>query len=120
VTKEFDDKNEINKARNSPFKDYVMLGDSFFGSNWTSPWTNSKDVEKLVTHFNDMRYRKTGVNSQNIAQIANLGYEPEDVVLMGRRGTKYRDMEYRRRSEGLIDDYRRKIMADIKVLTTTA
>jgi hypothetical protein len=114
VTKEFDDKNEINKARNSPFKDYEIVGDSFFGSNWISPWANSKDIEKLVTHFNDMRYRKTAVNSQNIAQIANLGYEPEEAVLMGRKAVKYMDLRYRAKSQQLIEDYCARIMADIK------
>ena len=46
--KEFDDKNEINKARNSPFKDYVITSGSYFGSDWTSPWTNSRDISRLV------------------------------------------------------------------------
>jgi radical SAM superfamily enzyme YgiQ (UPF0313 family) len=120
VTKEFDDKNEINKARNSPFKDYVMTSGSYFSSDWTNPWTNSKVIEKLVGEFNHSKYRKTLVNSQNMAQIVNLGYEPEEVVTMGRMGLKKDDVQIKDKTAKLIDDYRRKIMADIKVLTTTA
>ena len=120
VTKSFDDKNEINKARNSPFKDYVMTSGSYFGSDWTSPWTNSKDIEKLVIKFNDMIHRKTIVNSQNIAQICNLGYEPEEVVKIGRLGIKKYEVQFETKTAQKIEEYKEKVLADIKVLTIAA
>lgn len=116
VTKSFDDKNEINKARNSPFKDYVITSGSYYGSDWTSPWTNSQNIDKLVHHFNDMKFRKTGVNSQNMCQIVNLGYEPEQVVRMGRKRAKFFDIEFHQKTGKLIEEYRKKVMADIKSL----
>jgi hypothetical protein len=118
VTKEFDDKNDINRARNSPFKDYVMTSGSYFGTDWTSLWTNSKDIEKLVMKFNNMIHRKTIVNSQNIAQICNLGYEPEEVVKMGRLGIKKYEVQFDTKTDQLIKEYKEKVLADIKALTT--
>ena len=113
VTQEFDNKNEINKARNSPFKDYVMLPGSY-GSNWTSPWTNSTDIDKLVRYFNDHTHRKTDINTQGMTMVANLGYTPEEVVRMARNGTNYLDLKIRKRTKILMAEYRAKIMADIK------
>jgi len=114
VTKAFDDKNDINRARNSPFKDYVMTSKSYFGSDWISPWADSRDIGKLVKQFNHSRFRKTLVNSQNICQISNLGYEPEDVVAMGRIGIKQNNIEFSARTKEMINDYRARVMADIK------
>jgi radical SAM superfamily enzyme YgiQ (UPF0313 family) len=119
VTKGFDDKNDINKARNHPFKDYVMKPGSYFGNDWTSPWGDSKTIEKLVNEFNHVDNRKTTINSQNLAQLVNLGYEPEEVVAMARAGLKRWQFPYHKKTDDLIRDYRRRVMADIKVLTTT-
>lgn len=118
VTQGFDDKNEINKARNSPFKDYVIAPGSAFGTDWTSPWTESKKIGVLVDEFNSMKYRKTTITSQNLAQIVNLGYEPEEVVKMGRSGYNRQHFSYDRKTQLLIRNYRERVMADIKVLTT--
>lgn len=43
-----DDKNDINKARNNPFKDYIK--ENFI--NWTSPWGTYKQYERLAREFN--------------------------------------------------------------------
>lgn len=114
VTQGFDDKNEINKARNSPFKDYVIAPGSAFGTDWTSPWTESKKIGVLVDEFNSMKYRKTTITSQNLAQIVNLGYEPEEVVKMGRSGYNRQHFSYDRKTQLLIRNYRERVMADIK------
>jgi radical SAM superfamily enzyme YgiQ (UPF0313 family) len=114
VTPSFDDKNDINKARNHPFKDYVIRPGTSYGTDWTSPWTNSDQIGKIVDEFNDMKYRKTTVTSQNLAQIVNLGYEPEEVVLMGRNGFNRLHFQYDRKTKAQIKDYRERVMADIK------
>jgi hypothetical protein len=54
-----------------------------------------------------------------MAQIVNLGYEPEEVVTIGRIGLKKNDVQIKDKTAKLIDDYRNRVMADIKVLTTT-
>ena len=113
VDHSFDDKNEINKARNSPFKDYELLPGSY-GSNWTSPWSNSDEILKFVKVANDRRYKKSELNTQNICHVANLGYTPEQVVALARKGVRFTDIRYRARSAELIDDYRARIMADLK------
>jgi len=113
VTQDFDDKNEINKARNSPFKDYVVKPGAY-GSNWTSPWSNSEDIDKLVRFYNDFKHRKTDINTQAMAQVANLGFEPEEVTMMARKGQKFYKIQMRDRTARLIKEYREKVMADIK------
>jgi radical SAM superfamily enzyme YgiQ (UPF0313 family) len=113
VTQEFDDKNEINKARNSPFKDYVVKPGAY-GSNWTSPWSNSDDIDKLVRFYNDFKHRKTDISTQLMTQVANLGYEPEEVVLMARQGKKYHEFKMRKKTDQLIEDYRARVITDIK------
>jgi radical SAM superfamily enzyme YgiQ (UPF0313 family) len=120
VTPGFDDKNDINRARNHPFKDYVLVPGTAYGTDWTSPWANSDEIGKMVDEFNDMKYRKTTITSQNLAQIVNLGYEPEEVVAMGRSGLNRFHFDYDRKTEVLIKDYRARVMADLKVLTTVA
>lgn len=114
VNQEFDNKNDINKARNSPFKDYVVKQGTSYGSDWTSPWSNSADIDKLVRRFNDPTLRKTDIATQAMTQIANLGYTPEEVVAMARKGTKYKRINMRGRTNELINDYRSRVMADIK------
>ncbi len=113
VTQEFDNKNEINKARNSPFKDYNVLPGAY-GSNWTSPWSNSVDIDKIVRSYNDTKHRKTDIATQAMSQIANLGYTPEEVVRMARTGIRFKQFNMRGKTQLLIEDYRARVMADIK------
>jgi hypothetical protein len=113
VNQSFDDKNEINKARNSPFKDYVVRPGTSYGTDWTSPWTNSDQIGEIVDKFNAMKYRKTTITSQNLAQIVNLGYEPEEVVKMGRSGYNRQHFSYDRKTQLLIRNYRERVMGQI-------
>jgi radical SAM superfamily enzyme YgiQ (UPF0313 family) len=118
VTQEFDEKNEINKARNSPFKDYVVDPSVAYGSIWTSPWSNSETMDKFVRQVNNFDLRKTDISTQTMGFVANLGYTPEEVVSMSRKGVRYHELNLWSRSARLINDYRARVMADIKVLTT--
>jgi radical SAM superfamily enzyme YgiQ (UPF0313 family) len=114
VNHDFDNKNDINKARNSPFKDYILKAGTSYGSDWTSPWCNSDDIDKLVNRYNETKFKKTDITTHNIAQIANLGYSPDQVVKMARNGTKYIDIDVYGKTKSLMKNYRTLVINDIK------
>ena len=110
VLSEQDEKNEINKARSGPFKDFkVSRSDSGL---WVSPWTNSANMDKLVSRFNDRKNQKTFITAHNISQICNFGRDPEEVAIMARKGLKKRDIEYIKHTDILVYRYKKTVMAE--------
>lgn len=114
LDKENDNKNEINKARNGPFKDYVHDADVPFGNKWTSPWSNSESIAKLVLKLNQLEHQKTIVTAHLFAEICNHGYEPEELAKLGRNGIKHWQIRLYDKNIKLFDNYRHKIMIDIQ------
>lgn len=105
-----DEKNEINKARSGPFKDYkIAKGDSGL---WISPWHNSVAMDKLVAGFNDFNKFKTFITAHNIPQVCNFGHTPEEVALMARKGFKKRDLLYMEKTGRLLQNYKKTVLAD--------
>jgi len=106
---DLDNKNEINKARNGPFRDYEVRS----ASDWTSPWHNSAEIEKITNHINHYENQKTDINAHNISQICNLGYTPEEAISLARSGMKRGDYDYYAKTSAKYRDYRSRIMAEI-------
>jgi radical SAM superfamily enzyme YgiQ (UPF0313 family) len=76
INLENDDKNEINKHRNSPFRDYIIDG-----YRWTSPWGSSTEFNDLVRSMRPFNAkRKNVIHAQNLINYVNLGFNVDDVV----------------------------------------
>lgn len=70
-----DDKNEINRRRNGPFKDYEV-----YGTSWTSPWSTSDRMIELVRLMNQPNINRNGIHSQSLTQYTSLGYDIDDLI----------------------------------------
>jgi len=101
-----DNKNDINKSRNHPFKDYKIQNDI----TWQSPWTDSVRARNLANEFNDYANQKTYITAHNMAMIGNLGFSPEKIVFMARNGTKHWDYAHFEKTRQKIEEYRRKVL----------
>ena len=110
VLREQDEKNEINKARSGPFKDFKVSRED--SGLWVSPWSDSASMDKLVAKFNDYNNHKTFITAHNITQVCNFGHTPEQVAMMARKGMKRRDIEYIKHTNILIHRYKKTVMAD--------
>lgn len=78
-----DDKNDINRARNHPFRDYVK--DPLKPKNpqaWTSPWGTYGEFADLARYFNSQC--KNIFGGFGAVAIHNLGIDIDDVVRIGR------------------------------------
>jgi radical SAM superfamily enzyme YgiQ (UPF0313 family) len=108
-----DTKNDINKNRNHPFKDYKVVG-----NRWISPWSNSDRISKMVNEMNKDKINRNGIHSQSLTKIVNLGYDLEDVILSVRRNEKIRNKQkstdFAKRVE-----YKDWIMSDLESMFPT-
>jgi hypothetical protein len=65
-----ENKNEINKARNDPFKDYTLLSSD--SRDWVSPWANGKEILELARRFTVERKNVLG-NAFSLSIRVNSG-----------------------------------------------
>jgi len=104
-----DEKNEINKARNNPFRDYVKVSQS----RWISPWGTFEEFSDLAHQFN--LKRTNYISGFLIQDMHNLGVEVEDVVSIIRKnndGIKKHILEpVYSRTKQKIDEYKKKVLA---------
>jgi len=71
-----ENKNDINKARNNPFKDYVVI-DRF--KDWTSPWSTSKEMKKLTRMIAIKKMNRKG-GAFTLPYMVNAGYELKNLI----------------------------------------
>jgi len=109
ITLDNDNKNEINKSRNHPFKDYKIQN----YITWESPWTDSIRARALANEFNNRANQKTYITAHNMAMIGNLGFSPEEIVAMARNGTKHWDYKHFLKTKQKIEEYRRKVLTTL-------
>lgn len=97
------DKNDINKSRNNPFRDYEILQ----SNRWTSPWGNYNDYADLATAFNENR--KNGLGGFTPPMIANIGIPLEKVLQIGRTKAAIPHEKLFSNTQQYIEKYKQKI-----------
>ena len=75
-----EDKNEITKSRNNPFKDYNKIGNK--PNRWISPWGTYNEYSDLATKFNSNS--KNILGGFTVPMIVNMGVPLESVLKIGR------------------------------------
>lgn len=75
-----ENKNEINRSRNNPFRDYEKVNNT--PNRWTSPWGDYNKYADFATHFNNMR--RNALGGFTPPMIVNLGIPLETVLKLGR------------------------------------
>ena len=84
-----DNKNDINKSRNNPFRDYVV---DYKTKYWTSPWSSYEEVLGLARKFTVKRMNKTG-GAFSLPFISNSGYDLKklmrDIRDCGKQGVPF-------------------------------
>jgi radical SAM superfamily enzyme YgiQ (UPF0313 family) len=106
-----DDKNEINRRRNGPFKDYVVTDRS-----WTSPWSTSDRMIKLVIQMNRSNINRGGIHSQSLTQISSYGYSVADLMLKVRNGNPSIRINKDQENQRFLKIYRGWVMSDLQDL----
>jgi radical SAM superfamily enzyme YgiQ (UPF0313 family) len=111
-----DNKNDINKARNSPYKDYTFENerDKIFGEFWTSPWGTYEEFDTLATELNTIHgYQRTVFSIPYIHNAAiQLGIEIEDLIKIF-RFRKYNDyaLQLKEMNNALLEKYKINTLA---------
>lgn len=77
---ENNDKNEINKSRNNPFRDYEFRGKY----KWTSPWGTVEEYTALAYKYNANK-KNPLVTSFTLPYYNNIGYDPVELVKLTRK-----------------------------------
>jgi hypothetical protein len=72
-----ENKNEINKARNNPFRDYVLLSND--SRDWVSPWANGKQILELARKFTVERKNSMG-DAFSLSVRVNSGAELSSLI----------------------------------------
>lgn len=106
VNKSNDDKNDINKNRNSPFKDYDVVD----VNDWTSPWSSSECMLKLSKQMNENNINHHGIHSQSLTIYANYGFSIEDLVMTVR---KRKPFNFKKSSKDNLNEYTKWVMKDL-------
>lgn len=76
-----ENKNEINKSRNNPFKDYVSHGSAWNSSLWTSPWGHSSKYIALARKYQiDSLKTRSRIRAFSIPFLHNIGLSVEKSV----------------------------------------
>ena len=69
IYKNQSEKNDINKARNNPFRDYETKS----STEWNSPWGDSKTFQNLCRDFNIAYKNYKQINTFNLPNLHNGG-----------------------------------------------
>jgi len=104
------DKNEINKSRNDPFKDYVLPNDN--PRNWTSPWSSYEEVLELSRTFTMERANRIG-GAFSLPYLYNSGYDIKtlikDIRESGKKGLPFR-YDIQKPFNEYLDRYKKSIL----------
>jgi radical SAM superfamily enzyme YgiQ (UPF0313 family) len=106
-----DDKNDINRARNHPYRDYER--DPAQPDNpkaWVSPWGHYGEYADLARYFNENCKNHFGGFAPMV--VHNLGIDIRDVIRIGRTGQTDEMRKVYKRSALLIEAYKRSVLRD--------
>jgi radical SAM superfamily enzyme YgiQ (UPF0313 family) len=103
-----DSKNDINKARKNPFKDYQKIS----ALNWTSPWATFDEVLDLARKFTVERKNSMG-GAFSLPYLVNIGYDLntliKDIRECGRQGMPF-NVQHRKQTQNFLEEYKRKTL----------
>lgn len=103
-------KNDINKSRNNPFKDYQVLNDE--GRKWISPWTSYEEVLGLARQFTVKRMNPLG-GAFSLPYIYNSGYDLKtlikDIRECGKKGIPFR-YDIHKSFKDYVDKYKKDVL----------
>jgi hypothetical protein len=102
-----DDKNDINRSRNNPFKDY----DRKAVAKWTSPWGTYFEFSDLANQFN--MARKNTLGGFTPALVHNVGLDIKDVVKAGRFIKDVKQHMLFKNTDALMEGYKKKVLDSI-------
>jgi hypothetical protein len=117
-----EDKNEINKSRNNPFRDYIIIESSHEvlkksktrGSInlWTSPWTTYEQVHKMCRTIESERMNKLG-GGFFLPYLVNCGYNLDFILKeirnCGKQGIPFFPKNIKN-TKNYISDYKKRIL----------
>jgi radical SAM superfamily enzyme YgiQ (UPF0313 family) len=89
IYKDNDTKNDINKKRNNPFRDYEMINNSDY---WKSPWGEKKDfINKTLFYDSNKKCKSDYFGGFKLPAAHNAGIKIEDAIKMKRKLQKTPD-----------------------------
>jgi radical SAM superfamily enzyme YgiQ (UPF0313 family) len=105
ISPQADNKNEINRNRNNPFKDYKLYDQV----KWTSPWSTSDRLLRLVNVLNKDNISYNDLHSQSLSIYNNYGFELDELIKIVRQRKHFDHIDVKRNSKHLFN-YRKSIM----------
>jgi len=106
ISPDADDKNEINRNRNNPFKDYKFYDQR----KWISPWSTSDRLSELIKVMNKDNINYMGIHSQSLSQYNNLGYDLEELILTVRQRKSFDYTQVYKKHQLNLNDYVKSVM----------
>jgi Radical SAM superfamily len=102
------DKNDINRARNNPFRDYITKG-----FRWTSPWGTSEEFAEIINQYNlysfeNLNYSK--FSGFNLPIISNYGFAIEDIISAVRNKKSILTDKRSVNNQNFIQNYKKKVL----------
>lgn len=108
------DKNEINKSRNDPFRDYIKTEDSTI--MWKSPWGEAQTYMNLAKQFNQST-NGNPIGAFGLPFLHNVGMRIENSVKMIRTMNKEQIMKVlnniRPNNQIMIDKYKKMLLEGV-------
>lgn len=105
-----ENKNDINKSRNNPFRDYQRTQND----GWISPWSSYSEMQKLARIFTLERMNHLG-GAFSLSYIVNRGYDLKtlihDIRESGKQGVRFR-YKGLLNSEEYIESYKRRVLGE--------
>lgn len=103
-------KNDINKSRNNPFRDYQIIKNN--PRKWVSPWSSYEEVLELARRFTVERMNPLG-GAFSLPYIYNSGYDLKtlikDIRESGKNGTPFR-YDIHKSFKDYVDRYKKSVL----------
>lgn len=119
IYRENDTKNEINKKRNNPFRDYEIINNSDY---WKSPWGEKKDfVKRTLLYDANKISRSDYFGGFKLPAAHNAGIKIEDAIEIKRKLQKNPDNKYEKslheqlkaNTEKKISEYKNLVLTNV-------
>lgn len=105
-----ENKNDINKSRNNPFRDYEIINND--ERKWVSPWSSYDEVLELARHFTVKRMNPLG-GAFSLPYIYNSGYDLKtlikDIRECGKNGTPFK-YDIHKSFKEYVDKYKKSVL----------
>jgi hypothetical protein len=104
-----ENKNDINKSRNNPFKDYQKHVN---GEIWVSPWGKFSDYKNLVVEFHNRKENKQSMRGGafSLPMYHNCGFEIEQAIMSKRKNLPIVE-GFRVNRSDFLSEYKSKILS---------